>query len=220
MTEEKYIRLVIQKHRVNISESNRMLLARRQINPYIVLWANKILGGIDQRFPPLANRKYLRKISIIGSFAKKTNIIEGTDIDVFISLGHIVPNTLREIYNSLADYLKVCGFQVRKQNVSVGINYNDISLDLVPGVKQKGPTNDHSLYCRKTKTWIKTNVQKHIILVRKSGRINEILVLKIWSKLHQLDFPSVYLELTLLEALKGCPRGRKLSYNLKKVFEY
>lgn len=78
-----------------------------------------------------------------------------------------------------------------------------MKLDLVPGKIQTGYQNYHSLYKRRTDSWTQTNVKLHIDTVSKSGRVNEIRAVKIWRNLHSLDFPSFFLELVVLEALKG-----------------
>ena len=44
-------------------------------------------------------------------------------------------------------------------------------------------------------------MQKHIQDVSQSGRLNEIKLLKIWRSLHNLDFPSVYLEYLLINQI-------------------
>ncbi len=127
--------------------------------------------------------------------------------------------TLEEIYESLSIYLKLLGFCIREQDVSIGVKYKNLWIDLVPAKKQSGPTNDHSLYRNKTGTWTKTNVQKHVLLVRKSARQNEIRAMKIWRNLHGLEFPSFYLEQSVIQALKRHRVGR-LDVNLQRVFEY
>ncbi len=66
---------------------------------------------------------------------------------------------------------------------------------------------DHSIYRRKADSWTKTNINKHIQLVKNSRRISEIRLMKIWRKLHGLDFPSFYLELCVIDALHGCRYG-------------
>lgn len=76
-------------------------------------------------------------------------------------------------------------------------------MDLVPAVHLGGNTEDHWLYVNKAnRERTKTNVDTHINTVRNSGRINEIILTKIWRKNHNLDFPSFYLELAVIEALK------------------
>jgi hypothetical protein len=90
---------------------------------------------------------------------------------------------------------------------------------LVPGKKQPGATNDHSIYKRKMGTWTKTNIYKHISHIKGCGRKNEIRAVKIWRKLHRLEFPSFYLELSVIEALKRRSLA-KLSVNFGRVLEY
>lgn len=146
---------------------------------------------------------YLIGVEFSGSRAKGTATTLSSDFDLFISLKHDTENTLKEIYESLFNYLDQKGYKARKQNVSIGVRHWNTDVDLVPAKKRPGNTNDHSLYISKRDTWTQTNVIKHINTVRDSGRFVEIVLLKVWRKLHGLDFPSIYLELTVLEALKG-----------------
>jgi hypothetical protein len=159
------------------------------------------------------------KILPTGSFAKGTSIVGETDLDIFISLSHKTPDNLATIYHSLAGYLKLLNFTIRQQNVSIGISYKDLAIDLVPGKKQPGVTYDHSIYKRKAGTWTKTNIYKHISHIKGCGRRNEIRAVKIWRKLHKLEFPSFYLELSVIEALKRRSLA-KLFVNFARVLEY
>lgn len=186
LSPDEYVRNVISKYKVvgDIGLYTQLLV----LNPLIETikgWA----GGC------------LNEIMISGSRAKGTAINISSDIDLFISLKSTTDNTLKEIYDSLYDYVKSKGINCRKQNVSIGINYKNHSIDLVPGKKHTGNTNDHSLYRSKKNTWTQTNINKHIKLVKDSGRLEEIVLIKIWRKLHNLDFPSIYLELIVIDAL-------------------
>jgi hypothetical protein len=78
----------------------------------------------------------------------------------------------------------------------------------VPGRLQSGYQNYHSLYAFKRKSWTQTNVNLHISTVSGSNRTKEIRALKIWRALHNLDFPSVYLELFVIDALKSKPSNQ------------
>ena len=219
MNPEVYIRSVIRTYRVREAVRALALAASKELYPLIRIWANHILGALDNNGNILKPHNYLLRIVPTGSIIKGTNIVGATDVDLFISLSYKTPSTLEEIYENLSRYLKLLGFCTREQDVSIGVNYKNVWIDLVPGKKQSGPTNDHSIYRKETRSWTKTNVWRHVSLVKKSGRLNEIRVIKIWRKLHGLDFPSFYIELSVIEALKRCLSGR-LAINLQKVFEY
>lgn len=161
----------------------------------------------------------LDDIHLSGSRAKGTAINLSSDLDLFISLKSTTDNTLREIYDSLYSYFDHAGYKPRKQNVSIGVNVAGKQVDLVPGKKRSGNTNYHSLYISKRKTWTQTNVITHINKVRNSGRISEIVLLKIWRRIHKLEFPSIYLELTVIEALRGKSKSAPAS-NFLSLLEY
>ena len=135
-----------------------------------------------------------------GSQAKGTAISIASDVDYLVSLtSNCNENSggLKSIYDSL--FIKLNGiYSVSKQNVSVRINLNGLEVDVTPARKQTGNSNDHWLYVSKLNTRKQTNIQKHINDVSQSGRTNEIKLLKIWRELHQLDFPSIYLEYLII----------------------
>jgi hypothetical protein len=162
---------------------------------------------------------WLLQVSYSGSSAKGTAIFGIADIDLFISLKPETPGTLAELYNSLLAYPGLKHLNPKRQNVSVGIKYAGVSIDLVPGRKQSGTTTDHSLFKTKAGTWTQTNVAQHISLIQNSGRLEEIRALKIWRALHGLEFPSFYLELTVLDALKG-KRVGPVADNIWSALDY
>jgi len=161
----------------------------------------------------------LSEIIKSGSSAKGTAIKGVSDIDLFISLKSNTGETLREIYNSLDSYVKSKGISTKRQNVSLGIIQYGLATDLVPGKKQSGYQNYHSLYVLKKDTWTQTNVKAQIDLISNSTRKDEIILTKIWKKNHGLDFPSMYLELIVIEALKYKSAG-SLSDNFLTVLTY
>lgn len=184
---DQYLINVVASHTPNIA-----FVAQNKINelqPHIHAWAN--------------GHSYILKLS--GSLAKGTGITDTTDLDLFISLDPSVSeyNTLENVYKTLCCKLNSVGYVTREQNVSVGIIHTGLKIDVVAGVKHHILGYDHSIWKRKTQTWTKTNVDSHITLVKNSGRVFDIKAIKIWRKLRGLDFPSFYLELSVIEALKG-----------------
>ena len=150
----------------------------------------------------LRNSYSLLNKQLSGSRAKGTAITLSSDLDIFISLSSASIGTLSEIYNSLYNYFNSQNIKCRKQNVSIGVLYNNKNVDLVPGRRQHQHGDDHSLYKYKQDTWTQTNITTHISAVRNSNRTVEIMATKIWRERHGLDFPSLFLDLAVIEATK------------------
>jgi len=184
MTPDEYVRSVLQRYAVDTAQASSVA---EKIAPQLRAWA----GG------------QLNALSYAGSFAKGTGNTISTDVDIFISLRADTSATLKEIYESLFSRAQSEGWAPRRQNVSIGVSVAGKKIDLVPGRVQSGFQNYHSLYRRKVDSWTQTNVKLHVDTVSNSGRIAEIRAIKLWRNLHGLAFPSFYLELSVIEALKG-----------------
>ncbi|MNI02603.1 hypothetical protein D3C73_554860 [compost metagenome] len=202
MTADDYVLSIVRKYQQQTGVSSPAHQTANLIYNSIKSWAGD----------------FLNEVHFSGSYAKGTGVKGSADLDLFISLKSDTPYTLQHIFDSLHDNYKN-KIPARKQNVSIGIKYNGLDIDLVPGKKQKGNTNYHNLYKNKTGTWTQTNVKNHINIVSESGRCDEIRAIKIWRQLNNIDFPSIYLELSVLEALKHLNKNQ-CSSNVWKVFQY
>lgn len=202
-TPDKYVLSVLAKYSVATGPGSTAYHAAQRLYPIILKWASNNLLGL----------------SLSGSYAKGTAIRGRTEVDLFISLSHKTPEDSRDIYMKLARFLTLNGLSPRQQDVSIGIISRGASVDLVPGKKQEGKTTDHSLYRRRVNTWTQTNVDWHTKLIQNCCRRDEIRAIKVWRELHGLDFPSFYLELTVIRALSGQPKNQ-LSANILKVLGY
>jgi hypothetical protein len=161
----------------------------------------------------------LSEIKLSGSCVKKTAIKGKADCDLFISLKSDTTNSLSEIYNLLDTHFTSAGYTTRKQNVSIGIKTNGLDIDLVPGKIHSGYKNYHSLYLSKKNSWTQTNIDLHIQNVTSTGRQDEIMLTKIWKDCHSLKFPSIYIELVVIHALKFKNKGQ-LAKNFMTILEY
>jgi len=196
--EEKYFNEILKKYELSPKIIAGFDDAKKDLDKIIKKWAGDCFNYTE----------------ISGSYAKGTATTLGSDFDLFISIVN-TSDTLKEIYNKLARRMEGEGYNVKKQNVSIGIVHNDIKVDLVPAVKQSGNTNDHSLYVSKKDTWIKTNIRNHVKIVKDSERQNQIKIGKIWVKKNDLEFPSILLEQSMLRALSGRSKS-----NLGRNFQY
>ena len=204
MTADEYLALILQRETVDTSAYSPVRSVLGQVQPLIQHWAANQLDSVTPS----------------GSFAKGTANLSGTDIDLFISLKTDTSNTLKEIYESLFSTLNKNGYTPKKQNVSLNVRVNGYSVDLVPAKRQDSYSNDHSLYRSKADTWTKTNVATHINYVQRASRLNESRILKLWRDQRGLDFPSFYLELTVINALSSQIISAGLASNVLKVLGY
>lgn len=202
LTPDQYVRSVIRKYALPADHRQQVELVARDLRPRIREWAGQRLISVP----------------CSGSFAKGTVVRGGTDVDLFISLKPSINDSLHDIYYDLFGWLSIRGFQPKRQNVSIGLVQRGLNVDLVPARKHAGSGQDHSLYRSKTGSWTKTNVHRHIQIVRNSGRTNEIKALKIWRRLHGLEFPSIYLELAVIRSLQR--RGPLLASNFVEILQW
>jgi hypothetical protein len=203
MSADDYLQGILQREVVDTSAYSPVRGVQSRLQPAIQEWAGSLLLGVSPS----------------GSFAKGTANHSGTDIDLFISLAQQTHNTLKEIYDTLFKKMIEKGYTPKRQNASINVKVNGYSVDLVPAKRQDSYSSDHSLYRRKADTWTKTNVATHINHVTGGGRLNETRIVKLWRNQKGLDFPSFYLELTVINALSGQYIGT-LSGRVMKVFEY
>lgn len=187
MNADQYVQSILNKYQIQRGPTSPAELLGSTVAGPLQAWANQ----------------YLNELRYSGSYAKETGVHGVSDVDIFISLNANTPGTLKDIYNELHTFAYGQGWSPRMQNVSIGVTVNGTQGDLVPGRIQTGYQNYHSLYVRKRDTWTQTNVALHIDTVRNSGRVSEIRAVKIWRYLNSLDFPSLYLELFVIDALTG-----------------
>ena len=183
---------------MNADQHLLSLLSRETVDTRVNSPVRAVIGTLRPVLMRWAN-KYLAGLAPTGSFAKGTAIRSGTDIDLFLSLRSDTPNTLKEIYTTLANAMQGAGYMPQKQNVSINVRVGAYDVDLVPAKRQDNQSSDHSLYRRKADAWTKTNVAKHIATVRAGGRLSETRILKLWRNQKSLEFPSFYLELTVID---------------------
>jgi hypothetical protein len=206
MTEgSRYLFSVLSRWAVDTGPTSPVRFAQTQLAPIIQGWAGNVLLDMHPS----------------GSFMKGTAVHGGTDIDLFISISEGCTDSLGQIYGSLFTRLQQNGYAPKKQNVSINIKAGAWSVDLVPAKRQNSLSADHSLYRQRKDTWTKTNVQTHINQVVSAGRQQETRVLKLWRNQKNIEFPSFYLELAMIQALAGWnSTTSSLESRVQRCFEY
>lgn len=202
MTGDEYILSILKKYEVPRGPESAAEQTASRIAPKIQRWAGE----------------WLAALSYSGSYAKQTAVHGVTDVDLFISLKPGMPGTLKKIYDELFILATLHGWNPRRQHVSIGISIDDLNLDLIPARARAGQERHHDLYWLKSDSSRQTDVNLHVDAVAKSHRFREIQAIKIWRHIHQLDWPSLYLELFVINALTGRSTD-SLAHNILHVLD-
>ena len=174
-----YLQAVINRHASPDDPTPHRL--RRQLLPLLRRWAGP----------------NLESVTLSGSHPKGT-ALRSSDIDLFLSLSPKTPGPLSDIHQTLAHHFR--DYLPRPRNVSLRIQFEGATIDLVPARRREDSTA-HTLWQQRHNTWLQTDIDRQIRHVRSSQLLNEIRALKIWRKRNTLRFPSFLLELTVISAI-------------------
>lgn len=223
MTVREYLETILAKRSNNGAYTQAEIQAYNRMNGLIEKWAETFKVSNGWYYEYLITIEAQKS----GSRAKGTALKGKSDIDIFVSItdknGQFA---IKDLYNNLYNFLRkqlADSIPMRKQNVSIGIEYSGCSIDLTPAKRYNGSYytsngrryDDHWLYSRKSDSRTLTNIQKHIELVRYSGLTNEMMLLKIWRNENNVELPSIYLEILTTEVLSNYRSG--LADNFKTL---
>jgi hypothetical protein len=154
-----------------------------------------------------------------GGFEKGTANGTGRSIDFLVSFSSSTPDTVAVLYQGIFATLEKLGYEPQRRDVSVAVNLKGVDVDIIPGKRESALTDVHELWLNRIRRPVKTNLTQHILETQGGGRREEIRVLKLWRDQQGLDFPSFYLELSVLAALKRRPPA-SLAENVWAVLAY
>jgi hypothetical protein len=199
-TVEQYAASIVEKYRVVPDPGSPSHGAADEVIPLLKQWGKQHLLGI----------------TLSGAYAKNTAITLASHADVLVALKPVPGMEMKAIFWSLFEHLTDHDLRPRTRNVSVQLQSKGLLVDVIPACREG---SGNMLFNKKSGAAIVTDVAQHIHLVGNSGRQQEICALKIWRERNELDFPSLYLELTVLRALEG-ERFGQLADNVLVVLRY
>lgn len=162
--------------------------------------------------------EHLEGITLSGAYAKNTAVTLSSDVDVLVLLSPVPNMELKRVFWSLFEFMTEQNLPAHTRDVSVRVQWKDLKVDLIPSYRDR-KSGGNILFNKRSGDEVHTNVAEHVHLIANSGRQQEICALKVWRERSQLDFPSFYLELTVLRALEGERFGR-LADNVTTVLRY
>jgi hypothetical protein len=199
---DQYAASIVEKYRIVADADSSSHHAADEVIPLLKQW-----GG-----------PYLLGITLSGAYAKNTAISLSSDVDVLVALSPVPGREMKNIFWNLFEFLSDRDLRSHTRDVSIQVAKNDLKIDVIPMCRDRGAAGN-MLFNKRTGSEVRTDVARHVHLAANSGRQQEICALKIWRERAKVDFPSLYLELTVLHALEG-ERFGQLADNVISVLHY
>ena len=199
-TVDQYAASTVEKYHVAADTESRSHRAVDEVIPLIKQWG----------------KQFLADTKLSGAYAKNTAVSLSCDVDVLVTLNPVPGKEIKNIFWSLFEYLSNQDPRPETQRVSIQVQALKMKVDLIPSYLHRGGC---ILFNKKTGAEVHTDLTQPVHLIGNSGRQQEICALKIWRERNRLDFPSLYLELTVLQALASEPYGQ-LPHNVLTVLRY
>jgi hypothetical protein len=201
-TTDQYAASVVEKYRIIPDTQSVTHRAADDLMPILKQWG----------------KQYLLGITLSGAYAKNTAISLSAQVDILIALSPVPGMDLKRIFWSLFEFLSDRELRPRTRNVCIEVEHKGVRMHVIPACPDAG-TAGNVLFNKRSGSVIHTDVAQHVHLVANSGRQQEICALKIWRERNQLEFPSLYLELSVLRALER-ERFGQLADNVMTAFHY
>jgi hypothetical protein len=202
ITKDQYAASIIEKYRVVPDTKSTSHRAADEVLPLLKQWGKQHLLGL----------------TLSGAYVKNTAITLSSHVDVLIALSPVPGMEMKNIYWSLFEYLTDHDLRPHTRDVSIRLQNKGFSVDLIPAYRDR-ETGSTALFNKRSGKAVHTDVARHVHLIANSGRQQEICAVKIWRERMSLDFPSLYLELTVLRAL-GSEHFGQLAENILAVLRY
>ena len=201
-TVDQYAASIVEKYHVVADTRSASHRAADEVVPLLKQWG----------------KQYLLGITLSGAYAKNTAISLSSHVDILVVVSPVPNMEIKQVFWSLFEYLTDQGLKPRTRNVSIQVKCKGLNVDLIPAYRDR-TTSGNVLFNKRLGNEVHTDLAQHVHLVANSGRQQEICALKIWRERNTLDFPSLYLEMSVLNAL-DTERFGQLADNVLAVLHY
>ena len=202
LTTDQYAASIVEKYRVIPDTGSASHHAADKVIPILKQWGKQHVLGL----------------TLSGAYAKNTAITLASDVDVLLALSPVPGMEMKTIFWNLFKYLSDQDLHPHTRDVSIRLPSGGLNVDVIPACRDHDGAGS-ALFNKRSGQAVHTDVARHVHLVANSGRQQEICALKIWRERMSLDFPSLYLECTVLQALES-ERFGQLADNILAVFRY
>jgi len=200
LSTEQYAASIVEKYHVLADTESPSHRAADEIIPVVKDWG----------------KQYLQGLTLTGAYAKNTAVSVSSHVDVLVSLSPVPGREIKNVFWNLFEYLSDHDLRPRTREVGIQVATHGLKVDLIPAYRER---NGNILFNKKSGAAVHTDLGRHVHLVANSGRQQEICALKIWRERNSLEFPSLYLEMSVLKALES-ERFGQLADNVLAVLRF
>ncbi|WP_299638286.1 hypothetical protein [Devosia sp.] len=142
-----------------------------------------------------------------GGFEKGLANRSGVSVDYVVWIDTQSERRIPEVYESMFSTFERLGLAPVRRHVTLALQLGNIAIDLLPAKRLSMISDIHEIYSARRALSLTTNLNQHVLDSHDSGRQEEIRIIKLWRDQNGLDFPSFYLELATIAALRRRPLG-------------
>lgn len=155
--------------------------------------------------------KKIHQIVTFGSSIKGTNIRENPKVKLLISMKEKDKRSLEEITLWMYNYLKTPKAEIERKDNQLNFNFKGIDFNIFIAKRKDKTYNYHVMQNVNLIKEIVTNFNIHTLNVVESNFQKEIILMKLWREKHNLNFPTMYLELVVVDVLRKCNKKNLFS---------
>lgn len=155
--------------------------------------------------------KKIHQIVTFGSSIKGTNIRENPKVKLLISMKEKDKRSTEEITTWFYNDLKTPNNEIVRKGNQLNFNYKGIDFNIFIAKKKDKTYNYHVMQNLNLSKEIVSNFNIHTLNVVESNFQKEIILMKLWREKHNLNFPTMYLELVVIDVLRKCKKTNLFS---------
>lgn len=189
------------------------LLAEQKLTDAEIKALQELRATIENQLSVLSGNP---RFYYAGSYGKHTMIRQRYDLDIVVYWPHDCDYTIKGIYDAVGRTLMKYWRCVIPKTVCWELPFQGgFHIDVVPGRALDATFVEANLYRTDTGTTLKTSLKKHIKIVRGSGRLDAIRLMKLWKERRGVPFKKSF----LLEVMTiiGCRGTSTTDYSKQLV---
>lgn len=169
-----------------------------------------LLAGIDSKIASLCSAwggRHIVEVVRGGGFEKGMANRSGISTDYVVWIHTQSERRMPEVYESMFSTFERLGLSPIRRDVTIALLVGNILVDLLPAKRLSMISDIHEIYSARRAAAITTNLHQHVLDSHDARRQEEVRIVKLWRDQNGLDFPSFYLELATIAALRRRPAG-------------